>query len=59
MIEIVPLALPDAAGAKLTLTVQELPGPTVEQLLVCEKPALATIPEILRGAVPLLVTVTG
>lgn len=58
--EIVPLAAPDAVGAKLTLIVQELPAATVElQLFVCEKPELAVMPETVSPAVPLFVRVTG
>jgi len=58
--EIVPLAVPDVVGAKLTLIVQELPVVTAEpQLLVCEKPELAAIPETVSPAVPLFVSVTG
>jgi len=58
--ETVPLVLPVTVGAKLTLIVHELPASNVEaQLLVCEKPVLAEIPETVSVAVPLLVAVTG
>ena len=53
----VPVRTPVVVGVKETLTVQVPPTATTPQLLVCEKsPEIETV-EILREAVPLLVTV--
>ena len=56
-----PLASPDTAGLNVTLMVQVPAGASVlgesGQLLVCEKPALATMPEMVKADVPLLVSV--
>lgn len=57
--DIVPEALPDAVGAKVTFIVQELATPTEPQLFVCEKPELAATPETVSPAVPLFVSVMG
>jgi hypothetical protein len=59
----VPLSGPVVVGAKLTLMVQFVPAARVEelagQLLVSEKLALVTMLVIVRGTVPVLLTVTG
>jgi len=56
--EIVPLAVPDVVGAKLTLIAQELPAATAApQLFVSEKPGLAATPETVSPALPLFVSV--
>ena len=54
-----PTAEPEAEGVKVTLIVQMALGATEDpQVFVSAKPALATMPVKVRGAVPLFVTVT-
>ena len=54
-----PTAEPEAVGVKVTLIVQIPLGATGDpQVLVAVKPALATMLVKVRGALPLLVTVT-
>jgi hypothetical protein len=58
--ESVPPKVPEAVGAKVTLTVQFAPGARVgPQVLLCPKFALAAILAMLSVAVPEFVSVTG
>ena len=54
-----PTAEPEAEGVKVTLIVQMALGATGDpQVFVAVKPALATMLVKVRGALPVLVTVT-
>ena len=55
----VPVLVPEAVGLKVTLIVQEAPGPTLEpQVWVWEKSPLTAMLVIVRVAFPVLVSVT-
>lgn len=53
-----PVRVPPAVGVKVTLMVQ-LEERDVPQLFVCAKSPLAEIPEMLSGALPVFVNLTG
>src|SRR5690348_18361890 len=53
-----PVRVPAAVGLKVTVTVQEAPTATDEQLLVCAKSPLAVTLETVAAVVPVLLTVT-
>jgi hypothetical protein len=53
-----PLALPSKVGVNVTLILHELPAARLEpQVLVSEKPSVASMSEMVSAAVPLLVRV--
>jgi hypothetical protein len=54
----VPVRAPDAVGLNVTLTVQELPAATLEQVFVWLKSPVTLTPETAAALVPELVTVT-
>ena len=57
---ILPVWVPPAIGLKVTLIVQLAPALTLlPQVLVWEKSPLAVMLEIVSGALPVLVSVTG
>src|SRR3954469_19816337 len=53
-----PVRVPDEVGLKVTVTVQEAPTASDEQLLVCAKSPVAATEEMVAVVVPVLLTLT-